>query len=44
MEFNNGLLAGLKYSVAEEKYPQTEVPAHFYVYEQESLLVFRYRA
>ncbi len=44
MEFNNGLLAGLKYSVAEEKYPQTEVPAHLSVYEQESLLEFRYRA
>ena len=44
MEFNNGLLAGLKHSVAEEKYPQVEVPMHLSVYEQESALEFRYRA
>ena len=44
MEFNNGLLAGLKHSVVEEKYPQVEVPIHMSVYEQESVLEFRYRA
>lgn len=44
MEFNNGLLAGLKHSVVEEKYPKIEVPKHLSVYEQESMLQFRYRA
>ena len=44
MEFNNGLLAGLKHSVVAEKYPQVKVPAHLSVYEQESVLEFRYRA
>ncbi len=44
MEFNNGLLAGLKHSVADEKYPQMKVPVHSSVYEQESMLEFRYRA
>ena len=44
MEFNNGLLAGLKHSAAMEKYPQVQVPPHAAVYEQESLLEFRYRA
>lgn len=44
MEFNNGLLAGLKHSDAEEKYPRVEVPIHLSVYEQESALEFRYRA
>jgi len=44
MEFNNGLIAGLKYSVADEKYPQMDVPLHSAVYEQESMLTFRYRA
>ena len=44
MEFNNGLLAGLKHSVVEEKYPQVKVPNHLSVYEQESVLEFRYRA
>ncbi len=44
MEFNNGLLAGLKYSVAKEKYPQVAVAPHLSVYEQESALDFRYRA
>lgn len=44
MEFNNGLIAGLKYSAAEEKYPRVSVPKHLSVYEQESLLEFRYRA
>lgn len=44
MEFNNGLLAGLEYSVAGEKYPRVKVPAHLSVYEQESVLEFRYRA
>lgn len=44
MEFNNGLIAGLKYDVANEKYPQMKVPVHLSVYEQESVLEFRYRA
>lgn len=44
MEFNNGLLAGLKRSVAEERYPKVDVPMHLSVYEQESNLEFRYRA
>jgi len=44
MEFNNGLLAGLKHSVVEKKYPQVKVPLHLSVYEQESMLEFRYRA
>ena len=44
MEFNNGLLAGLRHSIVEEKYPQVKVPQHSSVYEQESVLEFRYRA
>lgn len=44
MEFNNGLIAGLKHSVAKEKYPKVSVPVHLSVYEQESMLSFRYRA
>ncbi len=44
MEFNNGLIAGLTYSDADEKYPQMKVPLHSAVYEQESMLAFRYRA
>lgn len=44
MEFNNGLIAGLKHSIVKEKYPQVKVPVHSSVYEQESLLEFRYRA
>lgn len=44
MEFNNGLLAGLKHSVAAEKYPRVEAPLHLSVYEQESALEFRCRA
>lgn len=44
MEFNNGLLAGLKHSVATAQYPQMKVPLHSAVYEQESMLEFRYRA
>ena len=44
MEFNNGLIAGLKHSVVAEKYPQVKVPLHLSVYEQESMLEFRYRA
>lgn len=44
MEFNNGLIAGLKHSVADEKYPKVAVPLHSSVYEQESMLEFRYRA
>lgn len=44
MEFNNGLIAGLRHDVAEEKYPKVKVPMHSAVYEQESMLAFRYRA
>lgn len=44
MEFNNGLIAGLEHSVADEKYPKIAVPIHSSVYEQESVLEFRYRA
>ena len=44
MEFDNGLLAGLEYSVARERYPSVPVPLHDSVYEQESALRFRYRA
>lgn len=44
MEFNNGLIAGLEHSVADEKYPKIAVPIHSAVYEQESVLEFRYRA
>lgn len=44
MEFDNGLLAGLEYSVARERYPSVPVPLHESVYEQESALRFRYRA
>lgn len=44
MEFNNGLIAGLKHSVVDEKYPKVKVPLHSSVYEQESMLAFRYRA
>ena len=44
MEFNNGLIAGLKHSVADEKYLRIDVPVHSSVYEQESILEFRYRA
>lgn len=45
MEFNNGLIAGLEESVAREKYPPVEgLPVHAAVYEQESILEFRFRA
>ncbi|MDE6762402.1 MAG: histidine phosphatase family protein [Oscillospiraceae bacterium] len=44
MEFNNGLLTGLERQVVNEKYPQVSVPIHSSVYEQESALMFRYRA
>lgn len=45
MEFNNGLIAGLERAVAREKYPQIEnLPLHASVYEQESMLEFRFRA
>ena len=44
MEFNNGLLAGLEYSVAKEKYPPVKTPRHLAVYGQESALEFRHRA
>ena len=45
MEFNNGLIAGLKHDVVLEKYPPVEnLPIHAAVYEQESVLEFRFRA
>ncbi len=45
MEFNNGLLAGLSWEEAAEKYPRIpDLPLHESVYEQESKLEFRYRA
>lgn len=44
MEFNNGLLAGLDRQTANEKYPRVSVPVHSSLYEQESVLMFRYRA
>ena len=45
MEFNNGLIAGLSWAEADEKYPLIQdLPVHASVYEQESKLEFRYRA
>ncbi len=45
MEFNNGLIAGLPRAEVARKYPrQPDTPIHAAVYEQESLLMFRYRA
>lgn len=44
MEFNNGLIAGLSFRDAQERYPKRAVPPHASVYEQESRLAFRYRA
>lgn len=44
MEFNNGLLAGLEYDAAREKYPPVKTPPHRAVYGQESALEFRHRA
>ena len=45
MEFNNGFIAGLERDVAREKYPPVEnLPLHASVYEQESVLEFRFRA
>lgn len=44
MEFNNGLLAGLHRTEVREKYPIVEkLPIHAAVYEQESVLEFRFR-
>lgn len=45
MEFNNGLLAGLPYDVANTKYPKiNDLPVDQAVYGQESQLEFRNRA
>lgn len=45
MEFNNGLIAGLKRDVAREKYSRVyNLPVHTSVYGQESALEFRFRA
>lgn len=44
-EFNNGLLAGLPFEEAKEKYPKQErVPVHTSFYEMETALEFRFRA
>ncbi|MBQ8965013.1 histidine phosphatase family protein [Ruminococcus sp.] len=44
MEFGNGLLAGLGYDEAREKYPPVKAAPHEAFYEQETALGFRYRA
>lgn len=45
MEFNNGLLAGLDHATVLKKYPYVDnLPVHASVYEQESMLEFRFRA
>lgn len=45
MEFNNGLIAGMERAAAREKYPLVQnLPLHASVYEQESMLEFRFRA
>lgn len=45
MEFNNGLIAGMQRKDVMEKYPFVPgLPLHQAVYEQESMLDFRYRA
>lgn len=44
MEFDNGLIRGLTFQEADERYPKLSVPLHTSVYEQESILMFRYRA
>lgn len=45
MEWNNGLIAGLSREEAEERYPLViDLALHDAVYEQESILDFRYRA
>ena len=45
MEFNNGLIAGLARDIVDKQYPRVNnLPIHAAVYEQESVLEFRYRA
>lgn len=45
MEFNNGLIAGMSRDAARVKYPMVKnLPVHAAVYEQESVLDFRFRA
>jgi len=45
MEFDNGLIAGLKKEVADAKYPMVmNIPIYTSVYEQETLMEFRLRA
>lgn len=45
MEFNNGLLAGLSYAEADEKYPEVpDLPLDQAMYGMESKLAFRARA
>lgn len=44
MEFDNGLIAGMPFAEADERYPKQKVPVHASVYEQETRLAFRYRA
>lgn len=43
-EWGNGLIAGLTYEEAKEKYPEPIKYPHTSVYEQESLIDFRARA
>ncbi len=45
MEFNNGLIAGLNREDAARRYPQVpDLPSHQALYQQESMLDFRFRA
>lgn len=45
MKFNNGLIAGMDKEDASKKYPIVpNIPIHASVYEQESMLEFRFRA
>jgi len=44
MEWQNGLIAGLPYAEADERFPEPERFPHTAVYEQESFIAFRMRA
>lgn len=45
MEFDNGLIAGLDKGFAQKQYPRIRsLPIHTSVYDQESMLSFRFRA
>ena len=43
-EHDNGLRAGLPYEEGWKKYPYVELPLHTSLYEEETMLHFRYRA